>query len=197
MPDLAQVAPGFADPALESQMLFRSALTAMSRPGTIQICEPAPSPPTGVAPAANALLLALLDQDCRLWLSPSLNGAAAGSLRFHTGCVLVGEPRLADFALVAAPAELPPLGAFDPGSDEYPDRSATLVLQVQALESGGPWRLSGPGIRGEARLRAGGLGADFLAQWRSNAKNFPRGVDLFLACDARLCALPRTTRIEA
>jgi alpha-D-ribose 1-methylphosphonate 5-triphosphate synthase subunit PhnH len=111
--------------------------------------------------------------------------------------VLVGEPRLANFALVAAPAELPPLGAFDSGSDEYPDRSATLVLQLEALEADGPWSLIGPGVHGEARLRARGLGADFLAQWRANAKSFPRGVDLFLASGARLCALPRTTRIEA
>lgn len=197
MLDLADVAPGFADTTLESQAVFRRGLAALSRPGTLQDCGEVPAPPPGVHPAANALLLALLDQDCRLWLSPSLNGAAAGYLRFHTGCVLVGEPRQADFALVAAPAELPRLGGFELGSTVYPDRSATLVVQAAALSDSGSWRLSGPGIRGEARLHVAGLGVDFLAQWRQNAKSFPCGVDLFLACGTRICGLPRTTRIEA
>jgi alpha-D-ribose 1-methylphosphonate 5-triphosphate synthase subunit PhnH len=195
--DLDGIGTGFADVPLESQATFRRCLEALSRPGTLQDCGEVPTPPGGVQPAANALLLALLDQDCRLWLSPSLNGAAAGYLRFHTGCVLVGDTRLADFALVANAAELPPLGAFETGNDEYPDRSATLVLQLASLAVDSGWRLSGPGIRGEARLRAGGLGADFVAQWRQNARRFPRGIDLFLTAGTQLCGLPRTTRIEA
>jgi alpha-D-ribose 1-methylphosphonate 5-triphosphate synthase subunit PhnH len=197
MLDLANVAAGFADHTLESQAVFRRSLAALSRPGALQECGDVPAPPPGVHPAANALLLALLDQDCRLWLSPSLVGAVAGYLRFHTGCVLVGEPQQAGFALVAGPAELPPLGCFDHGSEEYPDRSATLIVQVGVLSEDGPWRLTGPGMRGEGRLQAAGLCADFLAQWQHNAKSFPRGVDLFLASGTRLCGLPRTTRIEA
>lgn len=195
MLDLAGIAPGFADATLESQAVFRRGLAGLAHPGTLQECVDVPAPPQGVHPAANALLLALLDQDCRLWLSASLSGAVAGYLRFHTGCVLVGEPGHADFALVAAPAELPPLGSFDIGSDEFPDRSATVIVQVGALSAGGPWRLWGPGIRGEARLQAAGLGADFLAQWKHNAAAFPCGVDLFLASGNLLCGLPRTTRI--
>lgn len=196
MLDLAGVLPGFADATLESQAVFRHGLAALSRPGAILECGDVPAPPPGVHAAANALLLALLDQDCRLWLSASFNGAVAGYLRFHTGCILVGEPGYADFALVAAPAELPALGNFDAGTDEFPERAATLIVQVDAVSGGGDWRLSGPGIRGEARLHAAGLDAAFLVQWRRNATIFPRGVDLFLASGTRLCGLPRTTRIE-
>jgi alpha-D-ribose 1-methylphosphonate 5-triphosphate synthase subunit PhnH len=195
--DLADVGPGFADTTLESQAVFRRALAALSRPGSLQECGEVPVPPTGVQPAAGALLLALLDHDCRLWLSPSLTGAAAGYARFHTGCLVVRDTRQADFALVASPSELPPLGSFGQGTDDFPDRSATLLVQVEALAADGGWRLTGPGIRGECLLRVPGLGADFLAQWRQNAKNFPRGVDLLLVSGTRLCGLPRTTQIEA
>jgi alpha-D-ribose 1-methylphosphonate 5-triphosphate synthase subunit PhnH len=197
MLDVAELGPGFDDTTLQSQAAFRRALAALSRPGSLQECGEVPVPPPGLQPAANALMLALLDQDCRLWLSRSVNGAAAGYLRFHTGCILVGCARQADFALVGAPSELPPLGSFESGTDEYPDRSATVVVQVDALGADGDWRLAGPGVRGEARLRAEGLGSDFLAQWRQNARNFPRGVDLFLVSGSRFCGLPRTTRIEA
>lgn len=197
MLDLAGIGPGFADPTLDSQAVFRRGLAALAQPGSMVECADAPEPPHGVHAAANALLLALLDQDCGLWLSPSLSGAVAGYLRFHTGCALVGDPRHAGFALVAAPADLPPLGSFDSGSDEFPERSATVILQLGALAAAGPWRLRGPGVRGEARLLAGGLGADFLAQWKHNAMLFPRGVDLILASGSQLCGLPRTTCIEA
>jgi alpha-D-ribose 1-methylphosphonate 5-triphosphate synthase subunit PhnH len=197
MLDLADVAPGFADATLESQAVFRLGLAALAQPGTIAECAETPVPPRGAHAAANALLLALLDQDCRLWLSPSLNGAVAGYLRFHTGCVLVGQPRYADFALVAVPDELPALDAFEVGSDECPDRSTTVILQVSALAVAGGWRLRGPGISGETRLRAAGLGADFVVQWNRNAALFPCGVDVFLVSGSRLCGLPRTTRIEA
>lgn len=197
MLDLTAIAPGFGDTTLESQAVFRRGMAALAQPGLLVECDDAPAPPPGVHPAANALLLALLDHDCRLWLSPSLNGAVAGYLRFHTGCVLVGAPQYADFALVARAAELPPLESFDRGSDEFPERGATVVVQLEALAGAGPWRLRGPGVRGEARLLAGGLGAEFLAQWSVNGAQFPRGVDLFLASGKRLCGLPRTSRIEA
>lgn len=193
----ADVMPGFADPVLDSQRVFRECLEALSHPGRLIVsaCDLPPMP--ALDAAAGALLLALLDQDTRLWLSPGLvHGQAAASLRFHTGCTLADSPGDADFALVSGPAELPPLDAFGTGSDEHPERSATIVLQVPALLPAG-WRLTGPGIRGEGRMSAPSLGAGFLSQWEHNRSRFPRGVDLFLTSGARLCGLPRTTRLEA
>jgi len=194
--DLAAVGPGFADPVFESQAAFRGCLTALATPGTIVSLGAGLHALPGLDPAAGALLLALLDQDTRLWLSPGSAGASiATSLKFHTGCSLAAEPGEADFALVARVEELPPLEAFSAGSQEYPERSATVVLQVPALGAAG-WRLSGPGVRGESRLSVPALGDGFLAEWQRNHARFPRGIDLYLSCGERLCGLPRTTRIE-
>jgi alpha-D-ribose 1-methylphosphonate 5-triphosphate synthase subunit PhnH len=194
--NLGAVTPGFADPPGSAQAAFRGALAAASRPGAILLLDQATDPPPGVQPAAMALLLALLDPDTRLWLSPSAAaGDGAASLHFHTGCPVVPDPAEADFALIGAPEELPPLEHFKAGTEDYPDRSGTLVLQVPALAAAGAWRLAGPGIRGEAALGVAGLGADFVAAWARNGARFPRGVDLFLVCGARLCALPRTVHI--
>jgi alpha-D-ribose 1-methylphosphonate 5-triphosphate synthase subunit PhnH len=194
--DLAAVGPGFADPVLDSQAAFRGCLEALATPGTVVTLGAGLHALPGLDPAAGALLLALLDQDTRLWLSHGAAGARiATSLKFHTGCSLAATPGEADFALVARLDELPPLEAFSAGSQEYPERSATVVLQVPALVDAG-WRLSGPGVRGEARLQVPGLQEAFLAQWERNRALFPRGVDLYLSCGERLCGLPRTTRIE-
>ena len=185
--ELAGVEAGFADLALESQVVFRGALEALSRPGRIVECRR----------AATALALALLDQDTKLWLSPRATREAM-TLRFHTGCPIVEEAAAADFLLVAEPAELPALDSLACGSDEAPHRSATVILRVGSLDGGeGGWKLSGPGIQGAARLRAAGLGAGFAEQWKRNGKRFPRGVDLFLCAGDRLCGLPRTTLLEA
>lgn len=195
--DLGSIGRAFAEPGLASQAVFRRALEALSRPGRIVALESDAEAPAGLDPAACALALALLDQDTALWCSPSLAGARIGGyLRFHTGCVLAPQVERAQFAL-AAGGELPELDCFAQGSDEYPDRSATLVVQVGALEEGGAWRLAGPGIKGAAPIGCGGLPAGFVAQWKRNGSRYPRGVDVFLTCGRLLCGLPRTTRIEA
>lgn len=196
-PDLARVGAGFRSPALASQQVFRAALDALARPGKITQVAAVAEPPAGLHDAACALALALLDQDTRFWLSPGLlGGAAASYIRFHTGCSHISEAGRADFALAVA-AELPLLETFGRGTEDYPDRSASVVIQVDALVEGEGWTLSGPGIKGVARLAVAGLPQHFLEQWKANGALFPRGVDVFFTCGERLCGLPRTTRIEA
>ena len=71
---LQDIAPGFVDITVQSQGVFRSALDALARPGSIARLPSVPANP--VLPrgssAAASLLLALLDQDCSLWVSPAL-----------------------------------------------------------------------------------------------------------------------------
>ena len=71
-----------------------------------------------------------------------------------------------------------------------------MVVQVDALVEEGELILAGPGVNGERRFDFAPRPADFLAQWRENRSAFPLGVDLILACESRLAALPRTTRIR-
>lgn len=195
--DLAQMEPGFSDASFGSQSVFRGALEALSRPGTVVEIDADAHVPQGVHPAANAVLLALLDQDTALFLPADPLFAAAGSfLRFHTGCRLVNEPGEADFALLRFYGSEMSVERFPVGSESYPDRSATLVIQTAALAEGTGWTLSGPGISGRRRLAVGGFGEAFIEQWNANRRIFPCGVDVFLVCGSKVVGLPRTTRIE-
>jgi alpha-D-ribose 1-methylphosphonate 5-triphosphate synthase subunit PhnH len=193
--NLNNLGAGFGSPVLDAQRVFRGALEAMSRPGRVQTVSAPFDCPKELERGACALALTLLDQDTCLWFSPKLAGAGS-YLRFHTGCALAAGQAAADFALLDG-AVLPRLDAFRCGSDDYPDRSATLVIQVRSLEEDAGLRLSGPGIRGTVRVAIGGLSEAFWPFWGSNRALFPRGVDVYFACGERLCALPRTTRIEA
>ena len=189
---------GLADPVLDGQRIFRSVLEAMAHPGrVVAVAGPGETPPP-LHRAAAAVCLTLVDLETPLWLDPTARSPEVlDGLRFHCGCPIVEEPGAARFALVVDARSMPPIEAFDAGSDEYPDRSATLIVQAAALTAGAGKRLTGPGIAGEARLAVDGVPARFWAELRDNHARFPRGVDVILAAPAGLAALPRTTRAEA
>lgn len=195
--DLERVGPGFGNEALGSQAVFRAALRALAEPGRLQRVTSDACHPEGGAPAAAALLLALLDPDCTLWLAPSLaRGSAQAWLRFHTGCRIVRHPQEARFAWADA-RELPDLSEFAQGSEFDPETSTTCIVQVDALsEDASGWCLRGPGIREQRGLRVDGLGREFVAQWRANARAFPAGIDVLLCAGEEMAGLARTTRIE-
>lgn len=190
--------PAFASPVHGAQRAFRQILQAMARPGTIQDCGGELDPPSRLSPAMASVCLTLADADAPLWLSPALStDAAVGYLKFHCNAPMLDEVGRASFVL-ADGAGMPALDACALGDDRYPDRSATLVVEVPRLSTEGPgvWVLRGPGIETTATLATEGLPGDFPARWRDNAARYPCGVDLILTCGSRLAALPRTTRID-
>ena len=118
---------------------------------------------------------------------------AARAAKF--GAMLDAAPEQAAFAFGPAAALRAELDRFAIGSPDYPDRSTTLVALLDAF-AGAEAELTGPGIRGTARLALGPARADVLALAAPNAALFPQGRDLFLAAEGRLAALPRTTRLR-
>jgi len=186
---------GFSDVTHQSQGVFRQVLMAMAEPGTrhnlAQLIAPAP-----LSPAAYQVCLALLDQETPVWLEPDLTSAAAiNYLRFHCGCRIASGSNQALFALVTAQGGCS-LSAFNQGTFEYPDRSATLIVEVDALEEEGNLTLEGPGIRQQRRVGIAGFDAGWLQQLAENQAGFPCGVDLILTCGNQLMALPRSTRVS-
>lgn len=189
----AALPPGFADPALSAQSVFRCVMDAMARPGRVCALPERPSPPPPLSAGAAAVALTLLDQDAPVWLDPPLaRSEGAYWLRFHAGAPIADDPQRAAFAILSNPAEAPPFEAFALGSLDDPDRSATLILQVDSLEDGPPLALRGPGVKGVSVLRARPLPGDMLRRLAANRLLFPRGVDLVLATDAAVAALPRS-----
>jgi len=191
------VRAGLADPVLDSQRIFRAVLEAMSHPGRVVSIGLEGTRLDPLHPAALAICLALVDFETPLWLDAAgRTEEVSAHLRFHCGCPLVDDPARARFAVVAAPAAMPDLDRFDPGTDEYPDRSATVIVQARTLAAGAGRRLTGPGIAADGWLDADGLPARFWEGLRANHGRFPRGVDVLLTAGTSVVALPRTTRVE-
>lgn len=195
--DLADVAPGLADPILDSQRIFRCVMDAMARPGRIvDLGAGLPAPVPGYE-AIGAIALTLLDFETPAFLPTGPEGAMlANWLRFHCGCPVTADAREACFALCRADA-LPRLEAFNAGDAKYPDRSATLLILCPSLEGGPVVMLEGPGIADSALITPQGLPEDFWSQATENRASFQLGVDIVLAAGDRIIGLPRSTRISA
>jgi alpha-D-ribose 1-methylphosphonate 5-triphosphate synthase subunit PhnH len=189
---------GFADPVRSAQATFRAVLDAVARPGSVQSLLADLTPPSPMCAGAAAIALTLCDHDTPVWLDVGLrtDGAVSEWLRFHCGCELIEDPGRAAFAFAISAATLPAFEAFNLGTADYPDRSTTLVLQVQTLASGPGLVLRGPGVRDQASLDAAPLPADMVARLGRNRGLFPRGIDMLLASGDAVAALPRSVRVE-
>ena len=178
---------GFADVAIDASHAFRAVMTAMARPGEIVRVRGA-HPPAPMSIAAGVVALTLCDPETPIYLAA---GHDTPKLRewitFHTGAPIVAAQ---DAVFAIGVWDALPLEKFATGSAEYPDRSATLIVERDSLSNAGTV-LQGPGIRDQAQLTLPETQA-----FHSNAALFPRGLDFMFTCGDRLAAVSRTTRVS-
>lgn len=180
---------GFSDAPLQSARAFRGALEALARPGEVHVLTGA-TPPAPLSAAAGVLLLTLCDSTTSVHLAGDYDCAALRDwITFHCGAPLCAA-RDAAFA-VGDWAGLQPVSRFAVGQPDYPDRSATLIIEMSELLPKGA-RLTGPGIATMAQLSL-----PETAAFKENRALFPLGFDAFLTCGARVAGLPRSTHVEA
>ncbi|SMX27520.1 Alpha-D-ribose 1-methylphosphonate 5-triphosphate synthase subunit PhnH [Pelagimonas phthalicica] len=184
----AALSGGFANPAQEAAHGFRALMNAMARPGEIFEVSGGQGPaPLSIGAAVT--LLTLCDADTGLYLAPSFDSAEMrGWVAFHFGAPLVPAER-ADFAL-GRWEELLPLEQYRIGTAEYPDRSATLIVESDSLTQNGA-TLRGPGIKDSAALSLPETTA-----FQANHTLFPLGLDFVFTAGAQLAALPRSTEVN-
>jgi alpha-D-ribose 1-methylphosphonate 5-triphosphate synthase subunit PhnH len=199
MTTAAELPAGFADKVLSAQSTFRSVMDAMARPGSVQRIVSSAGAPAALMRGTAAIALTLFDHDTPVWLDPLLTATSdvTNWLKFHTGAPVIADSSICSFALVGDAKTLPALDRFSFGTNEYPDRSTTLILQVDSLTHGPSIELRGPGIDGTAVLQAAVQPPDLFERLAINAVLFPRGIDMVLVHDDSIVAIPRTTRFAA
>jgi alpha-D-ribose 1-methylphosphonate 5-triphosphate synthase subunit PhnH len=186
----------FTNPVFDSQRSFREVLQAMARPAAPRVLPVLPPSPAPITPAAMAILLTLCDATTSVWLQQP-DEEAVRHLRFHAGLKLAEQPSDADFALITDPASMPALDVFARGDLRYPDRSASLIVQVAGFRAEGSARFTGPGIRAAETLAVDGLPDEFWQQRAALAPQLPLGIDVYFVAAQQVVGLPRTTcRLE-
>jgi alpha-D-ribose 1-methylphosphonate 5-triphosphate synthase subunit PhnH len=197
MTTIAELPAGFVDKVLSAQSTFRSVMDAMARPGAVQQVVASVGMPVSVMRGTAAIALTLFDHDTPIWLDAKMSETSevAKWLKFHSGAPVIADSSICSFAVIGDVAALPDLSRFSFGTNEYPDRSTTLILQVESLTEGRVYELCGPGIDGTATLRATLEPEDLFERLAVNETLFPRGIDVVLVSGEAIVAIPRTTRL--
>lgn len=186
--EAVELTGGFSDPAPQAARAFRQIMNVMAKPGTIEVIEGA-EPPAPLSKAAATLLLTLCDPDTGIYLAEELDvDPVRNWINFHIGAPIVAAESC-DFS-VGTWAALAPLSQYKIGTSEYPDRSASLIVESDMLENQGSV-LQGPGIKDRAALSL-----PEIAAFQANHKLFPLGLDFYFTCGDRIAALPRTTEVR-
>jgi alpha-D-ribose 1-methylphosphonate 5-triphosphate synthase subunit PhnH len=182
------LAGAFADSSVEAARAFRAILEAMARPGVIRTVAGA-TPPAPLSVAAGVALLTLADGTTPVHLAGAVDCRAVRDwIAFHIGAPIVPAEE-ASFPIGTWDA-LQPVTRFRIGEPAYPDRSATLIVEIDRLTRHGP-ALTGPGIE-----LATWLSLPETTAFHANRALFPLGFDCLFTCGDRLAGLPRSTRVE-
>ena len=190
------ISAGFDNAPIDSQATFRAVMTAFAEPGSIREIPRMRALAPGLSPAMTALVLTLADFETKVWFDDGAASQAASYTRFHTGAPVVEAASEAAFAVVTKARSMPRFAAFAQGTLDYPDRSTTIIVEVEHLTENGRYRLRGPGIAGERKLDIAPLPATFIEDWTSNRAAYPCGVDILLCCGTFVSALPRSTHLQ-
>lgn len=189
--------PGFSDLALQSQAAFRALLDAMAHPGRVLAAPEPVDAPAPLSATAAMVALTLCDNETSLWIDAPLADSreVRQFLAFHTGAPITTDRAKARFALVSDPAALDHFDGFPFGLDTYPDRSTTVIFQVDDLRTESGVTLTGPGIETEQKFSAAPLPPAFWDKAQANRALFPRGLDFLFCGPDAIAALPRSTKI--
>ena len=181
--------------AHEAAEHFRILLDAMARPGHAFAFAPKPGAPNPLSAGMATIAQTLCDFQSPIWLAPVLRTDAVKShLKFQTGAPITSDAASAHFAFMNAIDGLLPLSAFSQGTHEYPDRSTTLIIQVEEL-AGGEVELSGPGLKLPITFGSKSLPRSFWIEMIGNHSQFPLGVDVILVSGSEIACIPRSTSI--
>jgi alpha-D-ribose 1-methylphosphonate 5-triphosphate synthase subunit PhnH len=186
------------DPVHDTRETFRALVDAASRPGTVET--------TPVGPAAHAVVSTLVDHevtfcgDDEAVLSALERESRLDEASFETADVVLVDGHT-DGRVTDAKR----------GTLKEPSGGATLVYAVEALtestdegdaeprdDTVDPLELavSGPGVPGRRTFGVDGLPPEEVAAIASAQSTYPRGVDVYVAADDRVAALPRSVDVE-
>ncbi|MGW3949557.1 phosphonate C-P lyase system protein PhnH [Streptomyces sp. NPDC004752] len=160
---------------------FRAAMVALSYPGRRIPIENAPDTPQDRI--GRQILRALYDDG-----APVTTVTAEGTT---TGAT----PEEADVLIVDGNTSYGLLDRIPRGTEEYPERGATVIYLVEGLPDATRLQLTGPGVDGDLEVRLP-LSPDDVAARNAACQKWPTGIDLLLAGDGWVTGLPRTTSIQ-
>ncbi len=180
----------------QSARAFRVILDAMARPGKISQLPLVIDDSEPAFATSMTALLSLGDHLTSIYLAVEFRRPEIERLlRFHTGSQLVQDRSLCDFAVLTATEAESGLELWKRGNPEYPDQSATIIIQTTSLTQGHAVEFSGPGIQSTATVRIANITPSF---WKARAEVnavTPLGIDMIFVSPREILGCPRSTHV--
>jgi alpha-D-ribose 1-methylphosphonate 5-triphosphate synthase subunit PhnH len=181
--------------AMNSARIFRVILDAMARPGAVLKLVENSDASSPLFSNTNAVIRTLSDFQSPLWLSPTLNiETIIRQIKFQTGAPVVTRPAESVFAILTAQEASGEVEKFNVGTDEYPDRSTTLLIQVDGFNNTDV-ELAGPGLKVPVGFGVSNLSKTFWTEMMVNHTLYPLGVDVIFISPESIACCPRSTSI--
>ncbi|MGL1930731.1 MAG: phosphonate C-P lyase system protein PhnH [Desulfotalea sp.] len=190
---MSKLQPGFDNPVFQSQQIFTKIMLAMARPAEPVMLKKCCEGPGVIHPSTAALGLTLFDHEIKVHLGKG-DLKCMDWLRFHCGVHIVEQADLADFIIIDGQTDQKLTMLI--GSPEYPDRSATLIIEVETFNNGTEFIARGPGIKDKTEFSVHGLAENLEKKITENEGLFPQGFDTILVSPDSIICLPRTTKLE-
>lgn len=187
---------GFQDVVFDSQYVFNALLKTTSFPGLVYDLDKKHLPSTwGEMHASTvAILLTVADKDTSFYTIAKFSDLKINhSLNFYIQAQHT-DVQVADFLVTDASA-FDELSCCKVGSEYSPEFSATLIIQIDAFQTGEFYRLTGPGILNEKQVQLP-LDGRWLAFLKEKNSLFPMGVDCLITSPHQVMAIPRTTSVS-
>lgn len=186
---------GFAHPVFGTQLCFRKIVKAMSEPGSL-VTVPNVSGLESMSSATAATLLTLTSHTTPLFIDPKIgNPLLLRTLCLHTNVPIATRLDDADFVLLSGNRFSYDLMALSCGSEVEPEKSTTVIVEVEGMHDGPCLKLTGPGIKTHRIIspRLPGSVRDYLC---NRPHVFPTGLDFLFTSGKKLFAIPRSTHVE-
>lgn len=166
---------------------FRAILFATSYPGSIEKFLEI-NKPKQISTSSATILSTVCDHTSAIYIGKSLDTKSLRDwVAFHTNSKIV-DKKFANFA-IGTFNDMLPLTEFSRGSDEFPDRSCTLIIETPFKSDN--VSISGPGIKGSKDI--------YLphANKISDVNNyFPLGIDFYFTNKSNFFCIPRSIKIK-
>lgn len=177
-----------------TQQIYRQLINAASRPGHVEIITEDVKNYTGFSNAALLTAMTLFDNEISFY---SADKTMRQELKVLTGGLPNKDYSSADF-LVTKEADLKAeyFKEVMKGVLISPEKSATLLIDIESIGKGQAYRLSGPGIKESTDIQLS-FPSSWFALRNEVCKEFPLGIDLILTDkENNTVVIPRTTKVE-
>lgn len=178
----------FSEKSINSSIAFRSLVNATSYPGrTFQTNKI--DKPGILSNAAATILITLCDNESNVYLSKEYDTDEVRDWLIFNTSASISNKQNADF--VIGPWEsLLPLNEFKIGVPEYPERSATLIIEGSKYKKV-KCNINGPGIKNKLDIDL--PNPELLIE---NNNLYPLGLDFYFTMDLEILSIPRSTKIN-